>query len=109
MSREEKEPASLQEYVKKWKGALQEALNIASRNAHAKEENGKLQYYTVVKKQSEGPVYIAEKENGQEPENFYIVTYFCSVITFLSMQYWSAPLPKDNKGLRKSLWSRKKA
>ena len=44
MSREEKEPASLQEYVKKWKGALQEALNIASRNAHAKAENGKLQY-----------------------------------------------------------------
>ena len=42
--REEKEPASLPEYVKKWKGALQEALNIASRNAHAKAESGKLQY-----------------------------------------------------------------
>ena len=44
VSREEKESASLPEYVKKWKGALQEALNIASRNAHAKAESGKLQY-----------------------------------------------------------------
>ena len=44
VSREEKEPASLPEYVKKWKGALQEALNIASRNAHAKAESSKLQY-----------------------------------------------------------------
>ena len=44
VSREEKKSASLPEYVKKWKGALQEALNIASRNAHAKAERGKLQY-----------------------------------------------------------------
>ena len=44
VSREEKEPASLPEYVKNWKGALQEELNIASRNAHAKAESGKLQY-----------------------------------------------------------------
>ena len=44
LSREEKKPASLPEYVKKGKGALQEALNIASRNVHAKTESGKLQY-----------------------------------------------------------------
>ena len=44
VSKEEKKPASLPEYVKKWKGALQEALNIARRNAHAKAESGKLQY-----------------------------------------------------------------
>ena len=44
VSREKKEPASLPENVKKWKGALQEALNIASRNVHAKTESGKLQY-----------------------------------------------------------------
>ena len=44
VSREEKEPASLPEYVKKWKGALPETLNIASRNAYAKAESGKLQY-----------------------------------------------------------------
>ena len=48
VSREEKESASLSEYVKKWKGALQEALNIASRNAHAKAESGKLQYVKKV-------------------------------------------------------------
>ena len=125
MSREDKEPASLPKYVKKWKGALQEALNIASRNTHAKAESGKLQYdtkvhsaalvpgdrvlvhnlserggpgkirshqehdvYTVVKRQSESPVYIVKKE-------FYIVTL--------------APLPKDKKDLRKSIWNRKKA
>ena len=41
---QEKKSASLPEYVKKWKGALQEALNIASRNAHAKAKSGKLQY-----------------------------------------------------------------
>ena len=35
--------ALIPEYVKKWKGALQEALNIASRNALAKAENSKLQ------------------------------------------------------------------
>ena len=44
VSREEKKSASLPEYVKKWKRALQEALNIASRNAHVKAESGKLQY-----------------------------------------------------------------
>ena len=44
VSREEKESASLPEYVKKWKGGLQEALNIANRNAHAKAESSKLQY-----------------------------------------------------------------
>ena len=44
VSREEKESASPPEYVKKWKGALQEALNIVSRNAHVKVESGKLQY-----------------------------------------------------------------
>ena len=37
--KEEKETASLPEYVKKWKGALHEALNIACKHAYAKAES----------------------------------------------------------------------
>ena len=140
VSREDKEPASLPEYVKKWKGALQEALNIASRNSHAKAESGKLQYdkkvhstalepgdrvlarnlserggpgkirshweqdvYTVVKRQlSESPVYIVKKERVLHRN----LLLRCD---FLPVDPVPAPLPKDKKGWRKSLWNRKKA
>ena len=147
MSREEKESASLPEYVKRRKGALQEALNIASRNVHDKAESGKLQYdkkvhstalepsdsyrvlvhnlsgrggpgkiwshweqdvYTVVKRQCESPVYIVKKENGQRPER----VLHCNLLLqcdYLYVDPVLAPLPKDKKDLRKSLWNRKKA
>ena len=49
--------------------------------------------YIVVKRQCESPVYIVKKENGQGTEKFYIVTYFCSVIFFLLIQY-QHPHPK---------------
>ena len=145
VSREEKEPASLPEYVKKWKGALQEALNIASRNAHSKAKSGKLQYdkkvhstalepgdrvlvrslserggpgkirshweqdvYTVVKRQSESPVHIVKKENGQGPERVLHRNLLLQC-DYLPVDPVPAPLPKDKKDLRKSLWNRKKA
>ena len=142
--REEKEPASLSEYVKKWKGALQEALNIASRNAHAKAESGKLQYdkkvhsnaleqgdrvlvrnlsesggpgkirshwdqdvYTVVKRQSESPVYIVKKENGQGPERVlhHNLLLQCD---YLPVDPVLEPLPKDKKYLGKVFGTERK-
>ena len=145
VSREEKKSASLPEYVKKWKGALQEALNIASRNAHAKAESGKLQYdkkvhstalepgdrvlvrnlserggpgkiqshweqdvYIVVKRQRGSPVYIVKKENGQGTERVLHRNLLLQC-DFLPVDPVPAPLSKDKKNLRKSLWNRKKA
>ena len=145
VSREEKKSASLPEYVKKWKGVLQEALNIASRNAHAKAESGKLQYdkkvhstalepgdrvlirnlsegggpgkirshweqdvYIVVKRQRESPVYIVKKENGQGTERVLHRNLLLQC-DFLHVDPVPAPLSKDKKNLRKSLWNRKKA
>ena len=145
VSREEKKSASLPEYVKKWKGALQEALNIASRNAQAKAESGKLQYdkkvhstalepgdrvlvrnlserggpgkirshweqdvYIVVKRQRESPVYIVKKENGQGTERVLHRNLLLQC-DFLPVDPVPAPLSKDKKNLRKSLWNRKKA
>ena len=144
VSREEKKSASLPEYVKKWKGALQEALNIASRNAHAKVESGKLQYdkkvhstalepgdrvlvrnlserggpgkirshweqdvYIVVKRQRESPVYIVKKENGQGTERVLHRNLLLQC-DLLPVDPVPAPLSKDKKNLRKSLWNRKK-
>ena len=103
VSRKEKESASRPQYIKNCKGTLLEALNIASRNAHAKAKSGTLQYnrkfhstalgpgdrvllrnliklggpgkirshwkqdvYTVVKRQSESPVYIAKKKMDRD-------------------------------------------
>ena len=145
VSREEKKPASLPEYVKKWKGTLQEALNIASRNAHAKVESGKLQYdkkvcstalepgdrvlihnlserggpgkvrsyweqdvYTVVKRERGSPVYIVKKENGQGIERVLHRNLLLQC-DFLPVDPVPAPLTKDKKGWRKSIWNRKKA
>ena len=143
VSREEKESASLPEYVKKSKGALQEALNIASRNAHAKAECDKLHYdkkvhstalepgdrvhnlserggpskirshweqdvYTVVKRQSESPVYIVKKENRQGPERVLHRNLLLQY-DYLPVDPVPAPLPKDKKGWRNSIWNRKKA
>ena len=145
VSREEKKSASLPEYVKKWKGALQEALNIASRNEHAKVESGKLQYdkkvhstalepgdrvlvrnlserggpgkirshweqdvYIVVKRQCESPVYIVKKENGQGTERVLHRNLLLQC-DFLPVDPVPAPISKDKKNLRKSLWNRKKA
>ena len=64
--------------------------------------------YTVVKRQSESPVYIVKKENGQGPER----VLHCNLLLqcdFLPVDPVPAPFPKDKKNLRKSLWNRKKA
>ena len=140
MSREEKESDSLPEYVEKWKGALQEALNIASKNAHAKAESGKLQYDKKVYSTALGSgdrvirhnlsertwrtrqdsvttgskmfillsgdkvrvlFTLSKKKMDRDMEEFYIVTYFCSVIIVLPIQY-QHPYPKVRKVGEKS-------
>ena len=54
---------------------------------------------------------LLRKKMDRGQKECYIVTYFCStsVIFFLLTQYQPAPLSKDKKYLRKSLWNRKKA
>ena len=58
--------------------------------------------YTVVKRQSESPVYIVKKENGQGPERVLhrglLLQY-----DYLPVDPAQAPLPKDKKDGRKVL------
>ena len=58
--------------------------------------------YTVVKKQSESPVYIVKKENGRGPERVLRRNLLLQC-DYLPVDPVPAPLPKDKKDLRKSL------
>ena len=63
---------------------------------------------SIIKKQSESPVYIVKKENGQGTERVLHPNLLLQC-DFLPVDPVLAPLPKDKKGWRKSLWNRKKA
>ena len=64
--------------------------------------------YTVVKRQSESPVYIIKKENEQGPERVLHRNLLLQ-FDYLPVDPVPAPLPKDKKGWRKSLLNKKKA
>ena len=64
--------------------------------------------YTVLKRQRGSPVYIVKKENGQGTGRVLHRNLFLQC-DFLPVDPVPAPLPKDKKGWRKSIWNRRKA